>query len=206
MNRIGIIDVGIGNLGSLCGALYELGADIDIVTTQEAVLTSEALILPGVGSFTHGMRAIESAGLSDAIRRHVVDGRPLLGICLGMQLLFSYGDEGGGHAGLSLISGTVRRLPESPNFPVPHVGWNEVAVRDAHPLWQGIKPGVDFYFVHSYHIECDTRYVFGETEYGDTFPSAVAFANVFGVQFHPEKSQRNGLRFLENFCHWDGKC
>jgi glutamine amidotransferase len=206
MNRIGIIDVGIGNLGSLRGAVYELGADVDIVASPEDVLASEALILPGVGSFAHGMQAIESAGLRDAIRGHVADGRPLLGICLGMQLLFGHGDEGGGYAGLNLIPGAVRRFPERPGHHVPHVGWNDVAMRGSHPLWQGIKPGVDFYFVHSYRVECDAEYVLGETEYGETFPSAVAFANVLGVQFHPEKSQRNGLRLLENFCHWDGKC
>jgi glutamine amidotransferase len=106
-----------------------------------------------------------------------------------------------------LIPGKVKRFAERPYFHVPHVGWNDVALVHPHPVWQGIKPGVDFYFVHSYHAECTAEYIVGSTSYGEEFPSIVASArNLVGVQFHPEKSQRNGLRLLENFCLWDGRC
>jgi imidazole glycerol-phosphate synthase subunit HisH len=206
MNLIGIIDVGVGNLGSLKSAVYELGFDTCLIQTPNAMAECASVILPGVGSFAYGMFAIEKAGLVKPIRNHVAEGKPLLGICLGMQLLFSDGAEGGGCRGLGLIPGTVRKFQERPSFHVPHVGWNDVSLVREHPVWQRIKPGVDFYFVHSYRAECDARYVVGNTDYGEDFPSVVAFGSVMGVQFHPEKSQRNGLRVLENFCSWNGEC
>ena len=152
------------------------------------------------------MEAIQRAGLINPILAYAAAGRPILGICLGMQLLFSAGEEGGESDGLGLIPGTVRRFEEHASFQIPHVGWNDVSLVHQHPLWRGIKPGVDFYFVHSYRVLCDPQFVVGKTDYGEEFPSAVANKNVVGVQFHPEKSQRNGLRMLENFCSWNTSC
>lgn len=203
---IGIIDVGIGNLGSLKSAVYELGFDVSLVETPAALGECDSVILPGVGSFSHGMQAIRNAALVEPLFAHVAAGKPTLGICLGMQLLFSKGEEGVECAGLGLMVGTVRRFAERPSFQIPHVGWNDVSRVHQHPLWQGIKPGVDFYFVHSYRVECEPMYVVGQTNYGEDFPSVVAKENVVGVQFHPEKSQRSGLRLLENFCSWNGQC
>lgn len=205
MSVVGIVDVGIGNLGSLKSAVFELGFDACLVKVPAALAECSSVILPGVGSFAHGMQAIENAGLIEPLRAHVAAGRPLLGICLGMQLLFDEGTEGGGCRGLGMIPGRVRRFADLPSLHVPHVGWNDVSIALQHPLWRGIKPGVDFYFVHSYRAECDGEYVIGNTSYGEQFPSVVASGpSVVGVQFHPEKSQRNGLRVLENFCLWDG--
>lgn len=206
MSTIGIIDVGIGNLGSLKSAVYELGFDVRLIETPAALTECGAVILPGVGSFAHGMQAIQQAALIEPLLAHAAAGKPMLGICLGMQLLFSKGEEGVECAGLGLMPGTVRRFQERPSFHIPHVGWNDVSRVQHHPLWQGIKPGVDFYFVHSYRVECDPVYVIGQTNHGEDFPSFVGKTNVVGVQFHPEKSQRSGLRLLENFCLWDGRC
>ncbi len=206
MKLVGIIDVGIGNLGSLKSAVYELGFDVCLVKTPDMLAGCGSMILPGVGSFSHGMRVIKEAGLVELIRAHVANGKPLLGICLGMQLLFDEGNEGGACKGLSLIPGTVRRLRKHSSFHLPHVGYNEVTIVRQHPVWQGIKPDVDFYFVHSYRAECDSEYIVGSTEYGEEFPSIVSKGSVVSVQFHPEKSQHNGLRMLENFCLWDGQC
>lgn len=207
MSLVGIIDVGIGNLGSLKSAVYELGFDVGLVREPAGLDECSSVILPGVGSFAHGMQAIEAAGLVIPIRAHVDSGRPLLGICLGMQLLFEEGEEGGIFNGLGLMPGKVRRFDDRPTFQVPHVGWNDVSMLRPHPVLKGIKPGVDFYFVHSYRVECAAEYIVGSTSYGEEFPSIVASArNIVGVQFHPEKSQRSGLRLLENFCLWDGRC
>lgn len=206
MSLVGIIDVGIGNLGSLKSAVYELGFDVCLISTSAALGECSSVILPGVGSFAHGMQAIKMAKMSEPVVAHVAAGKPTLGICLGMQLLFSIGEEGVECKGLGLIPGLVRRFEERASFQIPHVGWNDVSFVHQHPIWRGIKPGVDFYFVHSYRVVCDPEYVVGQTNYGEDFPSVVARGNVVGVQFHPEKSQRSGLRMLENFCSWNGQC
>jgi glutamine amidotransferase len=206
MSLIGIVDVGIGNLGSLKSAVYELGLDVRLIETPVELDECDSVILPGVGSFSHGMQAIRKAGLAEPILAYASSGKPVLGICLGMQLLFGTGEEGGECKGLGLIPGTVRRFEDRPSFQIPHVGWNDVSFIHQHALWRGIRPGVDFYFVHSYRVLCDPQFVIGQTGYGEQFPSVVARKNVVGVQFHPEKSQRNGLRMLENFCAWDGRC
>lgn len=206
MSLIGIIDVGIGNIGSLKNAIYELGFDTCLVDSSDMLVKCDSLILPGVGSFSHGMRALKAANLIESITTHVRKKKPLLGICLGMQFLFDQGNEGGDQDGLGFIPGFVERFKENPSLCIPHVGWNEVIQVKNHKLFQGVKAEIDFYFVHSYHIRCNSTYVLGKTDYGESFPSVVSNNNVIGMQFHPEKSQKNGLRILENFCLWDGKC
>jgi len=204
MNLIGLIDVGIGNIGSLNGAIYELGFDVCLVDTPYQMEKCDSIILPGVGSFYHGMKCLESHSLLEPIRIHVSKKKPLLGICLGMQLLFESGSEGEKEKnGVGLLPGAVKLLTGEM---LPHVGWNEVDILQQHPVWKGVKAGVEFYFVHSYRVECNPEYIYGRTEYGELFPSVVSCKNVVGMQFHPEKSQKNGLRMLENFCFWDGKC
>lgn len=204
---IGIIDVGIGNIGSLRGALYNQGFDLKSVKAPSDMADITHLILPGVGSFAVAMQRLHNAGLIDSIRAYSAQNLPLMGICLGMQLLADCGVEGGKTEGLGLVSGHVALLDIGPEQRLPHVGWNEVLPRQQHPLLKGIRAGVDFYFVHSYYLNAEYNdNVIGITEYGVEFPSFVANGNVVGVQFHPEKSQRNGLRLLENFCFWNGTC
>ena len=205
MTSIGIIDLGIGNTGSLRGALFNEGYDPCLVKTAEDVEDYSHLLLPGVGSFFEGMRRLELAGFSTAIRKHVSGGKPLMGICLGMQMLASYGFEGGHCEGLNLIPGTVEKLPSHDGFRLPHVGWNGIDQTQQHPLFSGVKPNVDFYFVHSYAVTVVSQgSVLSTTDHGGTFTSSISAGSVIGVQFHPEKSQKNGLKILDNFCQWDG--
>lgn len=201
---IGVVDIGIGNIGSLQGALYSQGWETVLVRTPEKLAECSHLIIPGVGSFYEGMRRLDESGLTNAIRDFANRGYPLLGICLGMQLLADYGDEGGGRTGLAIIPGKICQLRVSPQIRLPHVGWNTMSFKP-HPILEGVKPDVDYYFVHSYFFdqapkECQLSI----TSYGVDFTSCVAQRNIVGVQFHPEKSQRNGLRLLDNFCGWDG--
>lgn len=206
MRNIGIVDVGIGNIGSLKGAVYELGFDPVLVQEPLQLEECDNVILPGVGSFHHGIQMMIEAQVFDPIQKLVSRGTPLLGVCLGMQLLFEQGDEGGDSHGLGLIHGTIQRFQDDPSYRLPHVGWNELRKTQDHPVWNGITQGLDFYFVHSYIANCASDCVLGTTEYGEEFPSLVASGSVVGMQFHPEKSQKNGLKMLENFCRWDGSC
>jgi len=202
MNRVAIVDYGMGNLDSVARAVEECGGD-PVVTDRAADLeTANRIILPGVGAFPEGMRNIRFRSLDRILREQVADkGIPLLGICLGMQLLASRGLEGGETEGLGFIDGEVRRLvPGGEDVRIPHVGWNEVVVEGDPPLFRGIQPGKDFYFVHSYHFCCTRREdVLARTPYCGGFVAAVGRGPVFGVQFHPEKSQRTGFRLLRNF-------
>ena len=205
MESIGIIDLGIGNIGSLRGALFNEGYDPCLIDSAEDVEDCSHLLLPGVGSFFEGMKRLERAGFSTAIKKHVSDSKPLMGICLGMQMLASYGFEGGGCEGLDLIPGTVEKLPSRDGSRLPHVGWNGIDPAKQHPLFSGVKPNVDFYFVHSYAVRVvNNDSVLSTTDHGVTFTSSISKGSVVGVQFHPEKSQKNGLKILDNFCQWDG--
>lgn len=204
---IGIIDVGIGNIGSLRGALYSQGWDTQTVATPTDMVGTTHLFLPGVGSFAIAMRRLRNAGLVEPLRQHAAAGRPIMGICLGMQLLADRGVEGGESEGLGIISGMVVPLEVGLKLRLPHVGWNVFHPKQPHSLLKGIRPDVDFYFVHSYFFNAQREAdIVGTTDYGICYPSFVASGSVVGVQFHPEKSQRNGLRLLDNFCLWDGKC
>jgi imidazole glycerol-phosphate synthase subunit HisH len=204
---IGVIDAGLGNIGSLLNMLDRIGAPARAVTTREDVLAARALILPGVGSFDHGMARLHASGLVDPVRQRVVaEHVPLLGVCLGMQLLGRASEEGAPAAGLDLIPATTRRLniPDAhPPLRLPHMGWNECRATATSAL---IPPATAdgetprFYFVHSYQVIPDTPVIVaGWTTYGRDFCAAVQHGNIYGVQFHPEKSHRWGKLLLARF-------
>jgi imidazole glycerol-phosphate synthase subunit HisH len=204
---IGILDLGIGNIRSLSNAIRRNGFDVVVVDSQELLETFTHLIIPGVGHFRAGMDAVTIRDLKSHISDFAISGRPLLGVCVGMQLLATKGTEGGEVEGLGLIEGTVRRLDRPVGFSVPHVGWNTLVQKKSHPVFDGVKQSRDFYYVHSFALECaDRDDVLGETDYGGEFTAVVGRANIVGFQFHPEKSEANGLKLLENFCAWDGRC
>lgn len=203
---IGIVDVGIGNLGSLRHAIHSQGWDTVSVATPDDLDELTHLLLPGVGAFSAAMRRLRETGLVEPIQRFAASRRPILGICLGMQLLAARGSEGGDTEGLGLIPGRVNPIAAE-RMRLPHVGWNNAHQVRPHPVLDGIRDDVDFYFVHSYRFTADAvDNVLAQTEYGEVFPSIVGKGNVIGAQFHPEKSQANGLRLLDNFCLWDGAC
>jgi glutamine amidotransferase len=196
-----IIDYGMGNLHSLQNALSHLGEKSITSSDPEVIRTANNLMLPGVGSFGQAMRNINSKNLHEAIHEAVISRAvPFLGICLGMQLLAFEGEEEGNNRGLGLIEGSVKKL-KGGGLRLPHIGFNAVHVNNTKGnLYMDIPDGSDFYFVHSYHFECnDLNNVLGTTEYGSSFVSSVQKNNIYGVQFHPEKSQTNGLKLLSNF-------
>lgn len=197
----------MGNLRSVHNALFENGFDPIAVDRDTDFDDLTHLIVPGVGNFTAVMRHLDDAGLVERVRDFAGSGRPLLGICVGMQLLAMRGTEGGDTAGLGLVDGVVDQLPTGNGLVLPHVGWSTVRFPREHPVLESVKPDRDFYFVHSYAMQvADSDEAVGITEYGAEFVSIVGKANVVGFQFHPEKSQANGLRLLENFGWWDGRC
>lgn len=200
-NRVAIIDYGLCNLDSVARAAQECGASPLITDDPRELHSADRLILPGVGAFRDAMASLSERGLVTPIQDEVAAGAPMLGICLGMQLLATTGDEGGGSDGIGVIDGHVSRLTPTASEPrIPHVGWNEVHPVGESPLFDGIPVGADFYFVHSYHFRpAGGAAVLAETPYAGGFVSAVGHATVFGVQFHPEKSQRYGLQLLANF-------
>ncbi len=195
---IAVVDYGAGNLRSVEKALQALGADARLTADPEAVRRAERVVLPGVGAFGEAMERLRSSGLDEAVMAAIRAGKPFLGICLGLQLLFEQSEESPRARGLGLLRGSVRRLPEA--VKVPHLGWNIVAFREGERMFGSIPEGSYFYFAHSYYPEpADPKLVTGQTEYGISFASAVRMENVWAVQFHPEKSQKWGLQFLRNF-------
>lgn len=203
---IGVIDYGMGNIRSVVNSLRYLGSDIKVVVTHEAIDRVSHLILPGVGAFPKAMENLKAQGLIEAIHRHVQKRKPFLGICLGMQLLADEGEEIARTQGLGIIPGRVSRLDVS--LHIPHVGWNNIMVQQKHPVFEGFKKEVDFYFVHSYFLNpTDPKNIIATAKYEKVFPCVVTNgASAVATQFHPEKSQDNGLKILENFCAWDGRC
>ena len=201
MIRVAIVDYGMGNLDSVARATEECGGTPVVTAAEEEIAQAPAVILPGVGAFAKGMERVRERKLDEILDRHVRQrGVPLLGLCLGMHLLAGRGDEGGDTKGLGWIGGEVQRLPSENGLRVPHVGWNEVHHDGSCPLLAGIESGRDFYFVHSYQFVCgDPSRVVATTPYGSSFASVLGADNVYGVQFHPEKSQRTGFRLLKNF-------
>lgn len=205
---IGLVRTPIGNLQSAYNAFYELGFDPVWVDREfEDYEALSHLVVPGVGHFAAVMANLVESGLAENIVKFAHTGKPVMGICVGMQILATLGTEGSQTQGLGLIKGRVDRLSTDPKVRLPHVGWNTVEFRNKHPVIEGIKEGRDFYFVHTYGMTVDDdKYALGYTNYGRKFASIVANNNVIGCQFHPEKSQVNGMKILENFCFWDGSC
>ena len=202
MKTVAIVDYGMGNLDSVARAVEECGGEPLLVRTASELGRAGSVILPGVGSFTKGMRNLRVSGMVDALQEYVVErAMPFLGLCLGMQLLATRGEEGGGEAGLGWINGEVARLrPEGEDERIPHVGWNEVVCTRESPLFAGLDGRRDFYFVHSYTLACeDEGDVLASTPYCGGVTSAVEGEHVRGLQFHPEKSQRAGFQVLRNF-------
>ncbi|MBN1561321.1 imidazole glycerol phosphate synthase subunit HisH [candidate division KSB1 bacterium] len=193
-----IIDYNAGNLRSVQKAVENCGAAARITSAPDDLKKADKVIFPGVGAFGHAMEAVEEFGFVEAICRFIDSGKPFLGICLGMQLMLEASEESPGVTGLSLFKGAVRRFAK--NIKVPHLGWNQVRHVGTCPLWENIPDSSYFYFAHSYFIDPENRHVVvGETDYFGAVPVAIHFDNVFGLQFHPEKSQQLGLRILKNF-------
>lgn len=202
---IGIIDYGMGNLRSVQKAFEYLGHDVRICNTPEDASGAAGLVLPGVGAFEDAAAHLHEHGLWEFLQREIAAGTPFLGICLGYQLLFESSEEGSGNVpGLAVFPGTVRRFNDS--LKVPHMGWNSLNILQEEPLFRGVPNGSYFYFVHSYYPEPqEESIVAARTDYQVHFASAIAAGNVFAMQFHPEKSSREGLRILDNFAGLCGK-
>lgn len=198
---ITVVDHGLSNLKSLVSALAFLGHEAHFASSTADIERAEALILPGVGSFPVAMNLLRERGFIEAIQSAAREGRSkILGICLGMQLMLSRSDEGGGAFGLELVEGKLERFQEATDLAIPHIGFNGVQAPTGSTLFAGLPPESDFYFVHSYRTKTVPPDVSAaKTVYGDTFISAFEAGNVYGVQFHPEKSQSNGLHLLSNF-------
>jgi imidazole glycerol-phosphate synthase subunit HisH len=194
---IAVVDYGIGNLGSVMKAFRHLGAPAVLSGDIAELRRADVLVLPGDGAFASTMEEIEGRGLVPVLREAVDQGRTLLGICIGMQLLFEESEEHGRHRGLGFLPGRVRRLEG--DMPIPHMGWNQLHPTRPHPMLEGVADGAHVYFVHSYWCDAPAEVVLAETDYGARFPAIVGRGNVLGVQFHPEKSQAVGLRLMENF-------
>ena len=197
--RIAVCDYGVGNLRSVERALQRGGADVVVTGDTAALAAADGVVLPGVGAFATAAIALRNTGLGDAVRSVVADGRPLLGVCLGFQVLFSDSDEGDGDTGLGLIPGHVRRL-DATRARVPHVGWNTATVTAGSSLFDGIPSGTYLYFTHSYAaVPDDTSDIAATTVHGVPIVAAVQRGSVMGTQFHPEKSGSAGLRLYANF-------
>ncbi len=195
---IAIIDYGAGNLRSVVNAVSKLGYQPKVTSRPAEVLNAQAVILPGVGAAADTMANLKRLGLANPIQRLIAEGRPFLGVCIGLQILFTGTEEGGWHECLGIIPGRVRKLPSG--LKIPHMGWNQVKQKVSHPIFDGIPDEANFYFVHSYYVEPDDQsLVAGETEYGLPFCSAITRGKLVATQFHPEKSGQVGLKVYDNF-------
>lgn len=199
-SAIAIVDYGMGNIRSVINALREVGSDGVLVREPDALARQPKLILPGVGAFGEAMENLRKSGLDQALEEARRSAATILGICLGMQLMFSTSEEGGRQTGLGWIKGPVSRFPDLPGLRVPHMGWNDLRFARDHALHAGVDSGSDVYFLHSYYCSCDDPAdVLATSEHGVRFTAMIARENLLGIQFHPEKSQQDGLRILRNF-------
>jgi imidazole glycerol-phosphate synthase subunit HisH len=203
MQKILIVDYGMANLRSVQKAFEKVGFEAEISPDPNRIAECDKLVLPGVGAFRDAIACLNESGLAGPIKEHVRKGKKFLGICLGMQMLFDLSHEDGEHRGLGLFSGEVVRFPDVPNVKVPHMGWNQLRVRQRVAPLIETRDGEAVYFVHSYYpVPRDAALIATETDYPTPFCSAIAHENVFATQFHPEKSQRVGLTMLRQFALW----
>lgn len=202
---ISIIDYGAGNLSSVKKALDFLGAESEITQDSDRILTASHIILPGVGSFGDAMNSMAERGLVDVVKEAALSGKPFLGICLGLHLLFEGSDESPEIDGLGILKGKMVTIPRDRGLKVPHIGWNSVSLKQKDGIFSGIDDNSYFYFVHSYYLkDADENVVAGVTEYGVPIECAVQRGNLCAVQFHPEKSSSAGLKLLKNFIAMEG--
>jgi glutamine amidotransferase len=211
MSKVVVVDYGMGNLRSVAKAIEHVapGAEVRVSSDAAEIAAADRVVVPGQGAMPDCMRELSARGLREAVVRAAAE-KPFLGICVGLQMLFGHAEEGD-VMGLEILPGRVPRFPhaamvapDGSRLKVPHMGWNQVQQAETHPLWDGIEDGSRFYFVHSYYVEPQSPEVIaGSTHYGIPFTSAVARANIFAVQFHPEKSAQAGLRLLGNFMRWN---
>jgi imidazole glycerol-phosphate synthase subunit HisH len=200
---IAIIDYGAGNLRSVINVINRLGYKAIVTNQPEEILKAKAVFFPGVGAAGDTMASLNKLNLTDTVKKLVVENRPLLGICIGLQVLFSGTQEGGWYECLNIIPGTVRKLPEG--LKIPHMGWNQVNQKFSHPIFEGIPDRANFYFVHSYYGDPEDKSIIAaETDYGISFCSAIAKGNLVATQFHPEKSGELGLKIYDNFIKFAG--
>ncbi|BFM14085.1 imidazole glycerol phosphate synthase subunit HisH [Maricurvus nonylphenolicus] len=212
--QVAVIDYGMGNLHSVASALEHVAPDTNVIVTADAqaIANADHVIFPGVGAIRDCMAEIRRLGVDAVVKDAIASGKPVLGICVGMQALMTHSEENDGVDCLNLLQGNVRFFgkehhdAQGEHLKVPHMGWNQVEQTMDHPLWQGIESGSRFYFVHSYYIKSDSpELVAGTCNYGHDFDVAIAKDNLFTAQFHPEKSHTAGLQLLKNFVAWDGK-
>jgi glutamine amidotransferase len=202
---IALIDYGAGNVRSVHKALETVGADVRLIHEHDPIADADKVVLPGVGAFGDCMASLRRAGFVEAIHRAVDQGKPFLGICVGLQVLFEEGEEMGRHAGLGLLPGRVVRFSEdivSQGMKIPHTGWNQIEPVEAGPLFDGLPSGAWTYFNHAYYCQAQPEHTLAITDYGGPFPSVVGRGCVYGIQFHPEKSQEVGLHILRNFVEY----
>ena len=198
---IAVIDYGAGNLQSVVKAFRHIGCECEITNDIEQILNADGAVLPGVGSFGDAMNSMRACGADKAVKDFVSTGKPFLGICLGLQLLFSGSEESPNAAGLSLLEGTITKIPnKNGTLKIPHMGWNSLDIKNNNGLFKGIEQGAYVYFVHSYFLKAkDDSIVSSQTEYGTVIDASVSLNNIMATQFHPEKSGKTGLQMLNNF-------
>ncbi|MFH1777615.1 MAG: imidazole glycerol phosphate synthase subunit HisH [Candidatus Omnitrophota bacterium] len=198
MQKIVVVDYGMGNLLSVENIFRKFGVEVIISSNKDEIAAAEKLVLPGVGACKVAMQELKTRGLVEAICKFINTNRPYLGICLGLQLLFEYSEEGGGVSGLGILKGNVRRL--KPDVKIPHMGWNQIKIKNKTPLLKNIQDLSFVYFVHSYYVlPVDQGIIMTTTTYGGDFASSVNRDNLYGTQFHPEKSQHVGMQIIKNF-------
>ncbi|NJN94667.1 MAG: imidazole glycerol phosphate synthase subunit HisH [Anaerolineales bacterium] len=200
-----IVDYGVGNFRNVQKAFEAVGAAAEITDSVERVEEADVVVLPGVGAFGDAMRHLRERGLDQPVLAAAQAGKPVFGICVGLQLLFEESEEMGQHEGLGILPGKVVRFPDRPGLAVPHMGWNQIEPARPHPLLRHINSGDFAYFAHSYYaVPANPTDIIGCTDYGQPFPTVVGRDNICAIQFHPEKSQQVGLQILRNFVEWTG--
>lgn len=205
IDMVAIIDYGAGNLSSVKKALDYLGAESEITQDKEKILTASHVILPGVGSFGDAMHSMQERGLVETVKKAALSGKPFLGICLGLQLLFESSDESPDVKGLGILNGKIITIPKDTGLKVPHMGWNSVSLKQNNGIFSNIEDNSYFYFIHSYYLDgADEDVIAATAEYGVTIECAVQKGNLCATQFHPEKSSKIGLKLLENFLKSEG--